>query len=653
VQSIEFAAPQWLAIGAVCVAVLGLLVVLAERRRRAALRRFAATTPVSSLSTARRWTRHALALAATGLAFVALARPRSGYTWQETPRQGIDLMFAVDTSKSMRATDIAPDRLTRAKLAVTDLVRKVPDARVGLIAFAGGAFVQAPMTVDHPVFFESVQALDTDVIPRPGTDLSSAIHAASEAMASEPDNRKVLVLLSDGEQLDGDALAAARTAAADGLRIYTVGVGSRAGSLIQVTDGDGSPQVVRSKLDETTLSAVAKVTGGAYVPLAGVDRLYASELSTLAATTAPTRHRIYNERFQIPLALALACMLGDLLVRDRKRRRRVPAAAAAFGLVALSALPAVADPSTYNAGVSTYRGKDFAGAAQQFERALHTDDVPLQEDAYYNLGNARYRIGEQSQAADRAATIDSWKHAIEAYDAALALEPGDADARFNRDLVARKLAALEKEEQQKQQQQQQQQQPQQQQGKNDKQNQQGQSGQQQQNQQGQSGQQQQNQQGQSGKQQKNKQGQSGQQQKQQAQSGKQQQNQQGQNGQQQKQQAQDGQQPKQEAQDGQQQKHQAQDGQQQKPDQSGERDLADKQQAGPNGAEQLQQKAGKPGEQPSDAERAADAARRAAGQLTRAEALQLLDAAQGDLKPLPFEGTGRESPNTNTHVKDW
>ena len=117
-------------------------------------------------------------------------------------------MFAVDTSKSMRAADVRPDRLTRAKLAVADLANSFDGARLGLIAFAGDAFVQAPMTADRGVFLEAVDALDTDVIPRGGTDVSSAIRAAEQAMASEPDHHKVLVLLSDCEDLAGSAVAA-------------------------------------------------------------------------------------------------------------------------------------------------------------------------------------------------------------------------------------------------------------------------------------------------------------------------------------------------------------------------------------------------------------------------------------------------------------
>lgn len=459
---VELARPEWLWIGALACGVLTALMLRAGRKQRAAIQRFAAASPDTSVGRHQRWLRHTLAVTGLAMACLAMARPLVGYHLEQDPHHGLDLMFAVDTSKSMRAADLRPDRLTRAKLAVADLVRKFDGERIGLIAFAGDAFVQAPMTVDRGVFLESLDALDTDTIPRGGTDIASAIRAAEQALASEPDHRKVLVLLSDGEDLAGDAMDAARDAARHGLTIYTVGVGSQHGELISIAGANGVPELVRdasgqpvrSHLDEATLRGIAQVTGGAYETLGadgrGLDALYASSLAKLPRSTGVgTAHRVYTERFQIPLAIALGCLLVELLVVDRRRRgltARAGATAAALVVWLVAPRAASAEPaaraavSSYNTGTSAYRGGDFSAAQRQFETALHTPDTGLQNSAYYDLGNARYRAGQATLAKDRDATIATWKQAIAAYDGALALAPTDADAKFNRDFVARKLA---------------------------------------------------------------------------------------------------------------------------------------------------------------------------------------------------------------------
>ncbi|MBA3462862.1 MAG: VWA domain-containing protein, partial [Deltaproteobacteria bacterium] len=479
----QFAQPQWLWIGAIACVGLVALFVRAARKRRKALAQFASASPETSVDRRRRLARGALATLGVAMASIAMARPLAGFRWEQQPHQGVDLMFAVDTSKSMLAADLRPDRLTRAKLAVADLVRKFDGERLGLIAFAGNAFVQAPMTVDRGVFLEALDALDTEIIPRGGSDLASAIRAAAQAMSSEPGHRKVLVLLSDGEDLAGNATEAAREAAGRGLTIYTVGVGSRQGQLIEIAGQSGALELVRdengepvrSRLDESTLRGLAQLTGGSYQPLGadgrGLDALYAQAKAQLPLSTAMgTARKVYTERFQIPLAIALGCLLLELALGDRRRRARsVPSAALAatlglflFGMPRLASAESSKSSATssYNSGTETYRKGDFDAAEKQFEAALRTDDVRLQVDTYYDLGNARYRLGQGTLASkDREATIATWKRALEAYDAALALAPGDEDATFNREFVANKLAALEEEKKRDEQEKKQQDQP--------------------------------------------------------------------------------------------------------------------------------------------------------------------------------------------------
>ncbi|MEO8841260.1 MAG: VWA domain-containing protein [Kofleriaceae bacterium] len=643
-----------------------LLMVRAERARGRAIRRLAAAGPETSVASARRWFRDGLSLAGVALACIALARPQSGYRWEATPQRGIDLMFAVDTSKSMRAADLAPDRLTRAKLAVADLVRTFDTARVGLIAFAGDAFVQAPMTADRAVFLEALDALDVDTIPTPGTDLASAIRAASQAMKSEPDHAKVLVLLSDGEDLAGSALDAARAAGKDGLVIYTVGVGSRQGALIEIPDGKGGKELVRdeagqpvhSHLDETMLASIARTTGGEYRALGadgrGLDQLYAIARARLPQqTTAGTQHKVYAERFQVPLALAIGCLLVGLAIGDRRRMvRRGRGRVVGIGaLLVVLAVPAIASAEPLAAGVTAYTKRDFTAAQQQFEAALHTPDVARQHDAYYDLGDARYRAGEATAAKDRAATIATWKQALESYDAAIALAPLDGHARFNRNFVAIKLAQLEQQQKQDQKKQDQNQQAQ-----NQSQNQNG-AGKQGQNQQAQ------NQNGSGKPDQKPGQGKQDQQAQNQNGSGKPDQNhkpgqdKQDQGKQAQNQQAQDQHgKPDQNQAGKQDQQAQTQNG---SGDQPASKQANNQQPSAPDASDHAGHAAGAVGSSESPQQAAAraatavaDAKRSDAGQLTSAEALQLLNSVEDELRPMPIHGRSDARPRP-TPTKDW
>ncbi|HEX3694300.1 MAG TPA: VWA domain-containing protein [Polyangia bacterium] len=480
---LQFAHPQWLWLGALGSAAVTLLLVRAARLRRRAASHLAGARFVTTVSGTRRLLKQTLLVLAVAAGFGALARPQAGFRWEQSQREGIDLMFAVDTSKSMLATDLRPDRLTRAKLAVSDLLREFPGERAGLIAFAGDAFVQAPMTIDHDIFGEALDALDTGIIARGGTNIAAPIRAAIQAMATEPDRRKLLVIVSDGEDLQGQGLAAAQEAAHAGLVIYTVGVGTPAGDLIPIIrDGqqqvmrDDAGQPVRSRLDEAMMRKLAETTGGAYAALGpsgrGLETLYRQYLAHLPRRTVAERlHKVYTERFQYPLALAIACLLLELVLSERRRTTRArgstlkslgsaAAAVAAFFLIG-AAQPAQAATATstptpkatssvsqYNDGTAAYRQKDFPAAERQFHGATRTTDLGVQADAYYDLGNARYRVGQGSLAKDRSATIDAWKNAVASYDGALALRPQDADARFNRELVSRRLAALEQQQKQ-------------------------------------------------------------------------------------------------------------------------------------------------------------------------------------------------------------
>jgi len=239
-----FAHPGWLAVGFVaCLAAL-LTWLRYDARQRKALEVFVSAhlrlELTRSISASRRRLKRGLFIAAVALLFVALAEPQAGFRWEQLKRRGNDIIFAVDTSRSMLTPDVKPDRLVRAKLAIDDFVGRLDGDAVGLVAFAGSAFLQCPLTLDYGAFHESLAALDTHVIPRGGTDISSAIRAAQSALHSRAGSDKVLILVTDGEDLEGDALGTAKAAfLQDGLKIYTVGVGSANGDLIPLPADQG------------------------------------------------------------------------------------------------------------------------------------------------------------------------------------------------------------------------------------------------------------------------------------------------------------------------------------------------------------------------------------------------------------------------------
>jgi len=334
----KFAEPLWLLAGLLGCGSLLWAWWRHDARQRLALATFAsphlhAQLTASFSATGRNWKR-GLFVAVAACLFVALARPQAGFRWEEVKRRGIEVIFAVDVSRSMLTPDVKPDRLTRAKLTVDDLVSHLDGDGVGLIAFAGSAFLQCPITLDYDAFHESLAALDTSIIPRGGTDIASAIHEAQTALQNRPGTDKILVLLTDGEDLEGSALEAAKAAAKTGLKIYAVGVGTANGDLIPVPVDQGSGfikddagQFVKSRLDEAGLKAITGATGGLYEPLGaqgqGLDIIYQTALAPLTKhDLASRRQRVFTERFQWPLAAGFLFLLASMSVGTRRRHPR-------------------------------------------------------------------------------------------------------------------------------------------------------------------------------------------------------------------------------------------------------------------------------------------------------------------------------------------
>ncbi|MGE5279585.1 MAG: VWA domain-containing protein [Deltaproteobacteria bacterium] len=264
---------------------------------------------------------------------LALMRPQWGSRTEKVPRVGIDLLFALDVSQSMLSQDILPSRLERAKLAIGDLVKKLNGDRVGLIAFAGDAYLACPLTTDYGGFLLTLKDVGPDTVGRPGTDIAAALEEAGKAFASASGADKTLILITDGEDHEGRALAAAEKLHAEGtktvlgqggVRIYTIGVGTREGELIPLRDAagkirflkDDSGQTVLTRLDEQLLEKIALATKGVYVrssPNAfGLDVLYKNYFSGLEKSKGEDRVlQIFTERFEIFLLFALMALVAQ------------------------------------------------------------------------------------------------------------------------------------------------------------------------------------------------------------------------------------------------------------------------------------------------------------------------------------------------------
>jgi Ca-activated chloride channel family protein len=273
-------------------------------------------------------TRAGILLATIAALVLAIAGPMWGFHWEEIHREGIDLVVALDTSKSMLTTDVAPNRLARAKLAVQDLLAVLQGDRIGLVAFAGSAFVQCPLTLDRNAFAESLAAVEVGLIPRGGTNLTEAVDTGLEAFEGHQGSHQALVLITDGEDHEGSLADAIKHATDRGVKVFTVGIGTTEGELVPVEGGgylkDRKGQVVKSRLDEDTLKKLALDTGGVYLHAAGADlglsELYRDHIATMEKRDlASTLERRYEHRFQIPLALAIVLAIAEAFVGERRR----------------------------------------------------------------------------------------------------------------------------------------------------------------------------------------------------------------------------------------------------------------------------------------------------------------------------------------------
>jgi Ca-activated chloride channel family protein len=473
------------------------------RVRQRLMAQFIQTRLLASLTVGISPTRQKIRLAclvmATFFLILTLGRLQYGFDWEEVKQRGLDVIVAIDTSKSMLAEDIAPNRLKRAKLAALDLMQQAKSDRLALIAFAGGAFLQCPLTIDDSAFRQSVDTLDVNIIPQGGTAIAEAIDTAI-ASFREGDNHKALVLFTDGEDQDSGAVEAAKRAGEAGIHIYTIGIGSPEGELLRITDAKGRTDyirdeqgnVVKSHLNESLLREIAGATpGGFYLPLRGaktMEALYEKGIGTLPKSeTSEKLVRRYHERYHWPLAVAMIFLLIEMLFPERKRERSKAVASApgkaglreavTFVALLVAALSALGSPASalreykkgqfdnalkdyqksldkkkddprlhFNAGAAAYKSKNFEEATKQFDEALNSPDLKLLQQSYYNRGNARYYLGESNP--DPSKKTETWQEAVKDFDSAMKLNAQDADAKFNYEFVKKKIEELKQQQQQ-------------------------------------------------------------------------------------------------------------------------------------------------------------------------------------------------------------
>lgn len=279
--------------------------------------------------------RAALLLLSVLFLVLALTQPRWGYRWQDVRSVGVDIVIALDISNSMLAEDIKPNRLERAKHKITDLLFMLEGDRIGLVVFAGTAFVQLPLTLDYAAARLFLAAVDTDLISNQGTALGTAIRTAVKAFNSEDKSSRVIVLITDGEDQTQTGLEAARWAQSQGVRIYTIGIGGDLGAPIpnrKAAGGfkkDARGEVILTKLDEVTLQKIALETGGTYVRSVTGDldlkTIYQENINRKIEKKEikTDRRKLWTERFQWMIFLALACMAAEFLIDERKGRNRI------------------------------------------------------------------------------------------------------------------------------------------------------------------------------------------------------------------------------------------------------------------------------------------------------------------------------------------
>ena len=476
----NFENPVWLYLTPLLVLLIAGLVAFGLRKRDALLRQFAAARLLDQLTEKANLRRillkAVLILLAITLIGISLARPQYGIDIVERKARVLDIVFVLDSSRSMLATDLRPTRLERARLAIMDLVDKLESDRIGLVVFAGSAFLQVPLTLDYAEFRDNLKSVSPSSVSRGGSNIGQALREAAKAFPKD-NEFKAVVLLTDGEDLEEQAIDTAREIAKDGIKVYSIGIGTPQGTYLKVrTEAgaeefvrDSSGQPVRSQLDEATLQRISQLTGGSYSRLAGqsLEQLYTSVLATLPKEERESEFKeTHIDRYQWVLLGAVICLILETLIRRRKKPAQM-----LIALVLLSpAVPQTShaeeaiqeaptepaetvtsedssdDPrAIYNRAHAHLTEGNYAEATDLLKTVIeYSEDTKLERNALYNMAHASNQMGEQAlQAQNFEVALDYWKEAEALFKSANELDPADAESLEDAKQMAERRKALE------------------------------------------------------------------------------------------------------------------------------------------------------------------------------------------------------------------
>ena len=458
----------------VLIPILALIRFISYRNQKKRLRKFGDPKLLKSLmpdvSRFRPMVKFWLLQAALALLIVMLARPQMGTKISQEKRTGIETIIAMDISNSMRAEDIVPSRLDRSKMMVENLVDHFNNDKIGLIVFAGDAFVQLPITSDYVSAKMFLSSIDPSMIATQGTDLAAAINMATNSFTQEEGIGKAIIVITDGEDHEGGALEAAEAAKKKGMRVYVLGVGSANGAPIPIPGTgdymkDNTGNTVMSALNEDMCKQVAAAGGGVYIHVennSAAQQQLDNELDKLSKKeTSTTVYSDFDEQFQAFGILALLLLIIEICILDRRNpllkrislfgsRKQV---ATLFLLMATVSANAQTDRQYIRQGNKQYNAGDYPNAEVSYRKAIEKN--PRNPQAVYNLGNALLAQKKDSAAVEQfesAAKLETnplrkyqsfhnlgvicqghkmYGEAIEAYKNALRLNPNDDETRYN------------------------------------------------------------------------------------------------------------------------------------------------------------------------------------------------------------------------------
>ncbi|MCD4744198.1 MAG: VWA domain-containing protein [Desulfobacteraceae bacterium] len=465
------------------VAIAAGLIAYGIKKQKKILSKFASRASLNSIapkiSFTRKWIKGALLIFGLLFLVISISGPLLGYKWEKIEQKGVDIMIALDCSRSMLCQDIKPSRLKRAKREIVDLLRIMESDRAGLVAFAGKAILQCPLTLDHNAFNIFLDVLEPDYLPVGGTDIGGAIETCLKSFETEIDSNKAIILITDGENTSEDSVKeAAKKAAQAGVKIFCIGIGAENGAPIPDKNGgfkkDSKKNMIISKIDEKGLKKLAAIGSGRYVRSVTGDMdlnaIYSKGIrqDMEKKIIKSFKRKVFENRYQWFLLPCIILLFLEIAFSDKKKISTLPIILAVIFTFSICNAPIchagigakirigsdveegikafekqnfkqaeknfidaqLKDPDTsqhyYNIGTAAYKNQDYDSALRNFLKALESKDPDLKHKALYNIGNTKYRQGNLEES------IKDFKKVIQDY-------PDDTLAQENLEFVKKKI----------------------------------------------------------------------------------------------------------------------------------------------------------------------------------------------------------------------